>query len=476
MNIEILEQLFQNKIGVKPHEIKQIKQSGSNRKYYRLVESDVSIVGCFNSNVKENEAFFHLTEVFYKQNLPVPELLAIDESRQYYLQSDLGDEVLFDRVVRRPSSDFDDELLAIYKGVLDNLIEFQTVPNDSFDMSKFYPIHSFNKESVGWDLEYFKNYFLKLHDIDFSDRDLAHDFNTLIDHVLHDNTRYFMYRDFQSRNILLKNGQPWFIDYQGGRRGPLGYDVASLLYQAKAKISDSDRNTLLTYYIQELMEKVDIDEKRFLNYYYPIALIRVLQTLGAYGYRGIFQKKSHFLQSIGFALDNLKSLLPKLVALDHVPTLKRCLHELVEKREVYQVTDSNEFQIVINSFSYINGGVPADFSGHGGGYAFDCRMLPNPGRLEEYKQLTGMDSPVQEWLKKHNEVDEYINNTFTLIKSHIEAYQKRGFKYLSVNFGCTGGQHRSVYCTEQTARRVKELYPNAVVKVNHLMQNKYYQL
>lgn len=476
MNIEILELLFTNEIGINPNNIKEVKQSGSKRKYYRLSEGERSVIGCYNSNVEENEAFFHLSEIFKKQNLPVPEILAIDESRKYYLQSDLGDNLLYDKVIGRADKYLNDELLMDYKKVLDMLIAFQTVPQELFDKSKFYPIHSFNKESIGWDLEYFKNYFLKLHDIDISDRDLAHDFDTLIDHVLHDNIGYFMYRDFQSRNILLKDGEPWFIDYQGGRRGPLGYDVASLLYQAKARITDSDRKILLKYYIEKLVKKVDIDEKLFLNYYYPIALIRVLQTLGAYGYRGIFQKKSHFLQSISFALENLNSLMPNLVALDFVPTLKHCLEELIEKRGAYNVEDGEKLQIVINSFSYLNGGVPADYSGHGGGYCFDCRMLPNPGRLEEYKKLTGLDIEVKEWLKEYAEVDEYINNAFALIESHIEVYEKRRFKYLAINFGCTGGQHRSVYCTEVIANRIKELFPDVIIKVNHLMQNESYQL
>jgi aminoglycoside/choline kinase family phosphotransferase len=476
MNIDILKQLFLKTTGTNPSNIQVLKQSGSSRQYVRFSDGDTSIIGCYNDNIDENEAFFHLTDVFREQDLNVPELIQIDDSRKYYLQTDLGDDLLYDKVINRTGQYLSSDLLDIYKSVLVKLVEFQTVSSKNIDSSKFYPVQSFNRESISWDLEYFKYYFLKLNDISFNDRDLHNDFETLIDHVLNDNTSFFMYRDFQSRNIMLKDGEPWFIDYQGGRRGPLTYDVASLLYQAKARIADSDRNILLKHYIDVLKSKIDIDEKRFLNYYYPIALIRVLQTLGAYGYRGIYQKKSHFLQSINYALDNLVSLLPNLVALEFVPTLKRCLKELIDKKDLYKADKKAGFSLVVNSFSYINGGIPNDYSGHGGGYAFDCRLLPNPGRLEAYKKLTGMDSEVQEWLKKYPEVDDYMNDAFSLVKRHIEAYQKRGFSYLSINFGCTGGQHRSVYCAENVSRMIKELYPDVEVKVNHLMQHKSYTL
>ncbi|PLX14721.1 MAG: phosphotransferase enzyme family protein [Salinivirgaceae bacterium] len=476
MNIDILKQLFSHTTGANPTTIQLLKQSGSSRQYARLSDGETSVIGCYNENVDENEAFFHLTEIFRKQNLNVPQILQIDESRKYYLQVDLGDNHLYDKVINRTDQYLGSDLIDLYKNVLGKLVDFQTVKSDLFDHSKFYPVHSFNRASVGWDLDYFKYYFLKLNDIAFSDRDLNNDFETLIDHVLNDNTSYFMYRDFQSRNIMLVDDEPWFIDYQGGRRGPLAYDVASLLYQAKARITDSDRSILLKHYIEILKTKVDIDEKRFLNYYYPIALIRVLQTLGAYGYRGFYQKKSHFLQSINYALDNLVSLLPNLVALEFVPTLKRCLLELIDKRDVYKVSKDSNFQVVVNSFSYINGGVPNDYSGHGGGYAFDCRLLPNPGRLQEYKKLTGMDADVQAWLKQYPEVDEYLNDTFSLIKRHVEAYQERGFSYLAVNFGCTGGQHRSVYCAENVSRMLKEMFPDIQIKVNHMMQHKSYTL
>lgn len=476
MNIEVLKKLYRNTTGTSPVDISEIKQSGSNRRYYRLSDGDVSLIGCYNRNVKENESFFHLTEVFNRKELPVPQVFEIDDSREYYVQSDLGDDQLYNLVVTRKDEDLNVDLKRIYQKVLSRLIDFQAIGFEQIDLSKLYPIQVFNKESIGWDLEYFKYYFLKLHDIEFSDSALHRDFDTLIDHILNDSSNYFMYRDFQSRNIFLKDGAPYFIDYQGGRKGPLGYDVASLLYQAKARLTEHDREELLSYYIKSLQQKVDIEESCFLNYYYPIALLRVLQTLGAYGYRGVYQKKSHFLQSIFLALQNLKSLMPKLVALDFVPELKRCLQKLIEKEDQYKIEISSDFHVQINSFSYINGGVPSDFSGHGGGYAFDCRMLPNPGRLEPYKQLTGMDTDVINWLRQHPEVEEYIDNSLNLVKSHIEAYQKRGFKYLAINFGCTGGQHRSVYCADNVAKKIKSIFTDAKVSVNHVMQNKSYQI
>ncbi|MFO7865159.1 MAG: RNase adapter RapZ, partial [Salinivirgaceae bacterium] len=246
----------------------------------------------------------------------------------------------------------------------------------------------------------------------------------------------------------------------------------SLLFQAKAKLTKEDRHLLLEFYKNELVSRIDYTEKNFDHYFYPIALLRTLQVLGAYGFRGVYQRKAHFLSSILPALDNLSEILDHLKALHRVPELERCLRALLSDTDKYKVNESTKFRLVINSFSYINGGFPADYTGHGGGYAFDCRLLPNPGREEQYKQLTGMDAAVQEYLQKHNEVADYIADTLVLVKKHIDRYLERDFSYLSVSYGCTGGQHRSVYCAEQAARQLKKLYPDLEILVNHVAQRK----
>ncbi len=474
MDTNLLVSLFKEFTGQEPQNVEPLKQSGSGRKYYRLKNNDISVVGCLNDNIAENEAFLHLADVFRRNNLNVPEVLQKHASGKAYLQTDLGDDVLFNRIVNRENRELKSEQLALYKKSLSELVRFQTVSLDELDTTRFYPVKRFNSQSIEWDLNYFKYYFLNLHDVPYNEFQLQHDFNTLKEFVLNANMQFFMYRDFQSRNIIIKEGEPYFVDFQGGRKGPLAYDVVSLLYQAKARLTNNDRQILMKHYLEELTEKVQVSKKTFFDYYYPIALIRTMQVLGAYGFRGVFQKKSHFLSSIGYALENLETIIEQLVAFDHVPELKRCLQTLVEQKDNYLAPETNQFRLVINSFSYLNGGVPTDVSGHGGGYAFDCRMLPNPGRFPEFKHSTGMDKDVQQFFADKAEADQFINDAVSFAIKHIETYLERDFRYLSLNFGCTGGQHRSVYCAEQAAKKLKQRFENITIEVHHLMQNKSY--
>lgn len=470
MSTDSLKLLFKNLTGTKPQIKFLFKQSGSGRQYYRLANNETSLIGCYNEDVAENEAFFHLTDVFGQAGFSVPEIFTIDNKRTSYLQADLGDELLYHKVLARKEKALDTELLNYYKKVLSALVDFQTIDQNLIDSGKYYPVPIFNRDSINWDLNYFKYYFLKLHDISFNEHDLQVDFDTISRYLINDDMRFFMYRDFQSRNVVIRNNEPWFIDYQGGRKGPLTYDVASLLYQAKANLLPEDRKKLLNYYLSALKERDVTDVNQFVDFYYPFALLRTLQVLGAYGFRGLYQRKSHFLASIGYALENLKSLLPQLPILDHTPELKRCLNELVELIPVYQSQTTDQFRLIVQSFSFINGGVPADTSGHGGGYVFDCRMLPNPGRQPEYASLNGMDKPVQDFLQQHEPVQEYINNALDFAQKHIEIYQKKSFNYLTLSFGCTGGQHRSVYCAERAAKMLHEKFPNIRIEVKHLIQ------
>ncbi|MDA3866330.1 MAG: phosphotransferase [Salinivirgaceae bacterium] len=474
MESETFIRLFRDLTGETPEKLYPLNRGGSDRNYYRLHYRDISVIGCVNDDLSENEAFFHISEVFKQNGINVPEVLAVSSDRLYYLMSDLGDRDLYSMVTKRETDELPGDLLEMYKKSLAMLVKVQSIGIDQFNQNLFYPVRSFNQVSIDWDLNYFKYYFLKPSGISFNERKLHADFETLTNLVLNDRRSFFMYRDFQSRNIMIKDGQPWFIDYQGGRKGSLGYDVASLLFQAKAKLTKEDRQLLLDFYKDELVSHIDYTDNNFDHYFYPIALLRTLQVLGAYGFRGVYQRKAHFLSSILPALNNLSEILDHLKALHRVLELGRCLRALLADADKYKVNKSTKFRLVVSSFSYINGGVPSDYTGHGGGYAFDCRLLPNPGREEQYKQLTGMDTTVQEYLQKHDEVADYIDDTLVLVKKHIDRYLERGFSYLSVSYGCTGGQHRSVYCAEQAAAKLKRLYPDLEIQVNHVAQHKTY--
>lgn len=468
---ETLKTLFKSVFGKDVDTISEMNLGGSDRKYYRLNKGDLSVVGCFNDKKKENEAFFHIGEVLKKEDINVPDILAISDDELCYLTSDLGNDSLYDLVVSRKEEHLDNQLMQYYKDSLSALAKIQTIDITKFDQSKFYPVASFNRLSIEWDLSYFKYYFLNLNDISYNENRLQADFDVLINLVLNDASQFFMYRDFQSRNIMVKDGELWFIDFQGGRRGPLAYDVVSLLFQAKANILPTDRQILIDHYKSELGKHTDYSIETFDYYFYPVALIRLLQVLGAYGYRGLFQRKSHFLTSIGYALKRLSEVVDNLKALMHVSELARCLNALVELTPKYEEPSDENFLLVVNSFSFIKGGVPNDYSGHGGGYIFDCRALPNPGRINYYKKMTGIDSDVIEFFADKQEVFSFIDSTSELVQIHMNQYLNRGFKYLSVGFGCTGGQHRSVFCADRFAKKIMASFPHIEIQVNHVAQN-----
>ena len=284
---------------------------------------------------------------------------------------------------------------------------------------------------------------------------------------------FFMYRDFQSRNIMVKDNHTYFIDYQGGRKGPLQYDIVSLLFQVKAQLSDDLREELLSHYKKELGRYIDAEEIGFDKYYKAFILLRLLQVLGAYGFRGLIQKKQHFVESIPYALNELVTLKDNLDIPFAMPELMNVLNEIEKLLPKYQQVKNEKLTVVVNSFSYKNGGIPEDRSGNGGGFVFDCRTLPNPGRHEEYKKLTGQDVEVQDFLNEYEEVHVFFKSTQNLVFQSVDNYLERNFKNLFVNFGCTGGQHRSVFFAEMTALALHEKYPQIKVVLNHLVQQKY---
>jgi aminoglycoside/choline kinase family phosphotransferase len=452
-----LQQLHRNLSGRDADQISELPGSGSYRRYFRLSSDNASVIGAFNADIKENRAFLTYARHFRKAGFPVPEILSSDAEMQVYLQQDLGDISLFDVYMEeKQHSPFSEKSMTLTKKVLDWLPRFQAGALDGFDFSIAYPRAAFDRQSILWDLSYFKYYFLKLARIPFDEQELENDFNTLTDFLLEADSQYFLYRDFQSRNIMILNDEPWFIDFQGGRRGALQYDPASLLFDAKADIPRPDRESLIQYYIGALGKELPMDEAKFRRHYHGYVLVRMLQAMGAFGFRGFYEKKLHFLDSIPFAVRNLDHLLDNLEIPVKLPSLLGVLRDMVNSEHLQSISSrKHTLSININSFSFRRG-VPDDESGNGGGFVFDCRALPNPGRFEEYKDLSGNDLPVRMFLDEQDEVQAFIHRAMDMVRPSIENYRSRSFSNLMISFGCTGGRHRSVYCAEELASIIRK--------------------
>jgi aminoglycoside/choline kinase family phosphotransferase len=465
---EKLKLLLEKQCGQKLLRFESLPAHGSERKYYRLYTSGQTYIGAHNRDNAENAAFLSFSRHFHKYNLPVPEIYAEDLRQDIYLQQDLGDLTLFEYLSAvRSEEGFSNRIISIYEKVLEILPEFQITAARDLDYSCCYPRQSFDKQSMMWDLNYFKYYFLKLAQIPFNEQMLEDDFQQFSDFLLSVEREYFLYRDFQSRNIMLLQEKPYFIDYQGGRRGALQYDIASLLYDAKADIPGQIRTQLLDHYLEILSRYRRIDRQTFINYFYGYVFIRIMQALGAYGFRGFYERKAQFLQSVPYAIANLEELLHSVRLPLTLPALTDAWNKLVQSVNLRQLNDVHtHLKVRIQSFSYKRG-IPWDERGHGGGFVMDCRALPNPGKYAEYSDVTGNDEKVIEYLKNKNEIQLFLDNTFKLIDQTVINYQQRNFTDLLVAFGCTGGQHRSVYCANQLAHHLKTKYA-IDVEVRHL--------
>ncbi len=465
---EKLKLLLEKKCGQKLLRLEPLPAHGSERKYFRLYTSRQTYIGAHNRDKAENAAFLSFSRHFHKLNLPVPDIYAEDLRQDIYLQQDLGDLTLFEYLSSvRSEEGFSNRIISIYEKVLEVLPEFQITAAKDLDYTLCYPRQSFDKQSMMWDLNYFKYYFLKLAQIPFNEQMLEDDFQHFSDFLLSAERDYFLYRDFQSRNIMLLQEKPYFIDYQGGRRGALQYDIASLLYDAKADIPVQIREHLLDRYIEILSRYMRIDRKTFSSYYYGYVFIRIMQALGAYGFRGFYERKAQFLKSVPYAIANLEYLLQSVKLPLALPALTDAWNKLVQSVFLRQLSAVQaQLKVRIQSFSYKRG-IPWDEKGHGGGFVMDCRALPNPGRYAEYADVTGNDQKVIEYLKNKNEVQLFLDNTCKLIDQTVINYQQRNFSDLLVAFGCTGGQHRSVYCANQLAQHLKTKY-DIEVEVRHL--------
>jgi len=441
---------------------------GSGRNILRLSAGKTTAIGILYGIREENVAFLSFSRHFRRHGLPVPDIYAEDLDQGAYLEEDLGDTTLFEFLSRNRSGEkIAPEVIEAYRKAVAVLPRFQVEAGRDLDYRVCYPRGGFDRQSIAWDLNYFKYYFLRLAAIPFSEQALEDDFGRLTDFLLTAPSDYFLYRDFQSRNIMLRSGKPYFVDYQGGRKGALQYDIASLLYDAKADLPPAVRQQLLDDYLDALGRFIDLDREEFLRHYYAYVYVRILQALGAYGFRGFYERKTHFLQSVPYALKNLRWLLHNVKLPIELPTLMDAFRSMLASEKLLGLAaEAQNLVVRVYSFSF-HRGFPKDESGNGGGFVFDGRSLPNPGREERFKSLTGKDAPVMEYLNQQESVHQFLASVLSLVDASVSNYQQRGFKNLMVSFGCTGGQHRSVYLAEQLVKRLRGR--NGVqVEVQHL--------
>jgi aminoglycoside/choline kinase family phosphotransferase len=452
--------------------IEKIPQSGSNRMYFRVRTATDSYIATYNENIRENRTFVYYSRHFRQQGCPVPEIYCVNESYTLYLQEDFGDKSLLAELEQQGHNA---ESYAFFQQSLEALAQLQIRGDEGLDYNWAITSREFGKQAILSDLLYFKYYFLDTLEIPYDKEKLIDDFEAMSTYLTHVDHKYFMFRDFQSRNIMLSEGRVHFIDFQGGMKGALQYDVASLLWQAKAELSDAWKDSLLDYYMDRVEEILGakLDRVSFVSQYNGYVLIRLLQVLGAYGFRGLFERKAHFLTSIPLALRNLKWFTGHKQIGIALPEFERLLDLTVQdgvigRFEPAQADENTPLVVHIHSFSYRKS-IPADESGNGGGFVFDCRGILNPGRIAEFKQLTGRDKPVKDFLEHQTRMPEFLNGIYNIVDISVEDYIKRGFANLSVSFGCTGGQHRSVYGADALARHLRNKY-HVKVDLRHIEQ------
>jgi len=450
----------------KADRIEKLPQSGSDRIYFRIYAGMGSFIATYNLNKKETQTFIYFSKHFKNAGLPVPRILGVNEDDTLYIQEDLGRDSLLNKLEQNGHGDY---AYGLFQKSLSALAKMQILGDKGLDYDWSLTAKEFGKQAILSDLLYFKYYFLDTLQLPYDKQAMLDDFEALSTYLTHTEYKYFMFRDFQSRNIIVKNDEVNFIDYQGGMKGALQYDVASLLWQAKAELSEKWKDDLLDYYMDQIDQLLEqpVDRVTFVSQYNGYVLIRLLQVMGAYGFRGLFERKAHFLASIPLALRNLKFFIENKRIGIVMPEFTRVLKlvvtdEMIARFEPPQANEQTPLLVHINSFSYRTG-IPNDESENGGGFVFDMRGILNPGRFDEYKKLSGKDKPVQDFLEQRTKMNEFLNSVWDLVDITVETYLKRDFSSLMINFGCTGGQHRSVYAAEQTARHLKNKYKVKVV-------------
>ena len=461
MATENIKQLFELYSKAPIVQIERLPQSGGDRTYYRIYTSGRNYIATENTNLKENNTFLFFTDHFKKVSAPVPEIYIVSEDKHIYIQEDFGNDTLLNVLEKEGHVD---HVYQLYAKSLEALANMQINGDKGLDYNECITSKEFGKQAIMSDLLYFKYYFLDTLKVPYDKEKLIDDFEALSTYLSHVDHKYFMFRDFQSRNIMVKEEAVHFIDYQGGMKGALQYDVASLLWQAKAELSDDWKTKLLQHYmdaVEKIVQK-PVDRNRFESQYNGYVLIRLLQVLGAYGFRGLFERKAHFLTSIPLALRNLQWFIGNKQVGISLTEFERLLTIIVEENTIrrfenIKATEKTPLVITINSFSYKKG-IPADDSENGGGYVFDCRGIFNPGRFDEYKKLSGLDQPVKEFLEQKTAMPEFLNSVFNMVDISVSQYLQRDFEKLMINFGCTGGQHRSVYAAEALARHLRNKF------------------
>lgn len=452
-----LSSLYKSYFGTAPDSVTPITGSASNRKYFRMSSPEGSCIGVLGLDRLENDAFIHIARHFLGKGIPVPEVYAVSEDGMRYIQEDLGDSVLFDR---KPA---DEDLLCRVMAMLP-MLQFEGA--EGLDFSVCYPQPEFDRDMVMFDLNYFKYCFLKASGLEFNEIRLQKDFENFAEDLLSCPSGLvgFMYRDFQPRNVMLKDGAPYFIDFQGGRKGPVLYDVASFVWHARSGFPAGLREKMLDSYLNALSGYVSVDRADFMQKLRLFVLFRTLQVLGAYGFRGWAEHKANFVVSIPGAIKALKELLDGGFP---YPYLNKVLEELTGlPRFNEKIHEDGRLTVTVTSFSFKKG-IPEDPSGNGGGYVFDCRYVHNPGRYPQYRSLTGMDEEVIRFLEEDGKIAGFLEHVCGMVEPHVETYVLRGFSSLTVSFGCTGGHHRSVYCAEHLARHLASKYPDIRVRLIH---------
>ncbi|HZI02057.1 MAG TPA: RNase adapter RapZ [Flavisolibacter sp.] len=472
--IDAVSALYRNWSGKDPVQVDVLPQSGSDRRYFRLFdEANQTVIATLGPNVAENETFVYFTGHFSSKGLPVPTILAINEDQTIYLQNDLGDVSLLNVLEEKG---YVEESYQLFRESLHQLARMQILGDEELDYDQTLTSREFGQKAIMADLLYFKYYFLDALQKPYDKQKLIDDFEALSSYLTFTEFKFFMFRDFQSRNIMVReNGQVYFIDYQGGMKGAPQYDVASIIWQARANLPDDWKDRLLHDYMNSFESVIGkpLDRAIFESQYNGYVLIRLLQVLGAYGFRGLFERKAQFLTSIPLALRNLKWFIEHNSIGISVPEFRRVIElcvedEVIQKFSPIQADDYTPLVVKICSFSYRKG-MPVDESGNGGGFVFDCRGIDNPGRHDQYKTIHGRDRAVMDYLERQTRMEDFLNSVFDIVDISVEEYIKRGFDSLSVNFGCTGGQHRSVYAADALARHLKNKYR---VKINlcHVVQ------
>ena len=419
---------------------------------------------------EENVAFVEFSRAFRRNGLPVPQIYAEDLDQGAYLEEDLGDLTLFQFLSEhRKGDEIAPEVVEAYRKVVAILPRFQVEMRDKIDYKVCYPRASFDRQSIAWDLNYFKYYFLRLAGIPFNEQALEDDFARLTEFLLEADSNYFLYRDFQSRNVMLVEGQSVLSRLPGRAQGraAIRHRFAAVRRQGRsaAGTASATAGALPRYAWRTFLP---LDREKFLRYYYAFVYVRVMQALGAYGFRGFFERKPVFLQSVPYALKNIRWLLHNAKLPMELPALMEVFTAMLGSEKLQGFTPEPEkLTVRMTSFSF-HRGLPSDDTGHGGGFVFDARSLPNPGREEQYKPLTGKDAPVADYLNQQESVHQYFANVKSLVDASVSSYQARGFKNLAVSFGCTGGQHRSVYLAEQMAKHLRERGVEVVLRHREL--------